>query len=214
MIEFEDREAAGRALATALSDYRGQEGVVCALPRGGVPLGAVLASTLKMPLDLLIPRKIGHPMNPEYAIGAIAENGELVSNKAEIKRLDPAWLRAKIDAEKKESQRRRLQYLGQRTSPDARGKILIIVDDGIATGLTMEAAILDARARQAAQIVVAVPVAPEDVIKTLGRRVDRVVSLVPAQAFRGSVGAHYRKFPQLSDAEVISLLAGQQADPS
>ena len=146
-MRFKDRTDAGKKLAQALKKYQNQDGVVYALPRGGVVLGAIVARDLHMSLDLLIPRKIGHPLQPEYAICAVVENGEIVCNQQEVARVDPQWFRQEVEAERQEARRRRELYLGGRDPAPVAGKTAIIVDDGIATGLTMEVSISDARRR-------------------------------------------------------------------
>lgn len=205
-MRFRDRTDAGRRLAQALDRFRGQAGVVYALPRGGVPLGTEVARHLDMPLDLLIPRKIGHPFHPEYAICAVPEHGERVCNPREEERVDPAWLERAEAHERAEARRRRELYCTA-PAPDVAGKLAIIVDDGIATGLTMRAAIRDARQRHPSQIVVAIPVAPADTAALLESEVDEVVTLDTPIYYRGSVGSYYESFDQTSDDEVIHLLA-------
>ncbi|WP_017926081.1 phosphoribosyltransferase [Thioalkalivibrio sp. HL-Eb18] len=205
-MRFRDRTDAGRRLAQALDRFRGQPGVVYALPRGGVPLGAEVARHLDMPLDLLIPRKIGHPFHPEYAICAVPEQGERVCNRREEERIDPEWLEHAEARARAEARRRRELYCTT-PAPDVAGRLAIIVDDGIATGLTMRAAIRDARLRRPSQIVVAIPVAPADTAELLEAEVDHVVTLDRPVYYRGSVGSYYESFEQTSDDEVIDLLA-------
>jgi predicted phosphoribosyltransferase len=135
-MRFANRQEAGRKLAEALDGFRGQAGVVYALPRGGVPLGQEVARRLGMPLDILIPRKIGHPMQPEYAICAVPEHGQRVCNPREEASVDPNWLAEAEASERAEARRRRSLY-GRADAPSVAGKLAIIVDDGIATGLTM-----------------------------------------------------------------------------
>lgn len=205
-MRFDDRNEAGTRLAHALDRYRGQAGVVYALPRGGVPLGVVVARHLGMPLDLLIPRKIGHPFHPEYAVCAVPERGERVCNPREAERLDPDWLEQAEARERAEARRRRQLYCTA-PSPDVAGKLAIIVDDGIATGLTMRAAIRDARQRAPRHLVVAIPVAPAETAALLETEVDELVTLDIPEYYRGSVGAYYEDFEQTTDDEVIALLA-------
>ena len=205
-MRFRDRTDAGKKLAQALKQYRNQDGVVYALPRGGVVLGVEVARELGMPLDLLIPRKIGHPLQPEYAIGAVVENGEMVINQSEVTRVDPQWFRREVAVEREEARRRRELYLGGREPAPVAGKVAIIVDDGIATGLTMEVAIRDARQRQPAHLVVAVPVAPADTVERFSREVDEFVVLDHSPYYLGAVGAYYDSFYQVSDEEVVALL--------
>jgi len=205
-MRFRDRADAGKQLAQALKKYQRQDGVVYALPRGGVVLGAIVARALDMPLDLLIPRKIGHPLQPEYAICAIVENGELVCNQQEVARVDPSWFEQVVAAERHEARRRRESYLGGREPAPVEGKTAIVVDDGIATGLTMEVAIRDVKRRQPAHLVVAVPVAPPDTVERLSREVDDFIVLDRARYFLGAIGAYYDRFDQVTDEEVIALL--------
>lgn len=205
-MRFRDRTDAGKQLAAALAQYRGQAGVVLALPRGGVVLGVEVARSLGMPLDLVIPRKIGHPHQPEYAIAAVAENGELAANEAEVRRVDPAWFRDTVAREQAEARRRRELYLGGRAPLPLAGKLAILVDDGIATGLTMFAAIRDTKSRNPARTVVAVPIAPADTVEHLRREVDAVVTLDEGEYFLGAVGAYYDVFDQVSDSEVVALM--------
>jgi len=205
-MRFRDRTDAGKQLSTALERYRGQAGVVLALPRGGVVLGVEVAEGLGLPLDLVIPRKIGHPLQPEYAIAAVAESGELAANEAEVRRVDSAWFRDAVARETAEAKRRRALYLGGRAPLPLAGKLAILVDDGIATGLTMFAAIRDVKRRRPAQTVVAVPVAPSDTIERLRREVDSVVTLDDGEYFLGAVGAYYDAFPQVSDSEVVTMM--------
>ena len=205
-MRFRDRADAGKKLAQALKKYQGQNGVVYALPRGGVVLGAEVASALGMPLDLLIPRKIGHPLQPEYAIGAVVESGEMVSNQREVARVDPQWFRQEVEAERQEARRRRELYLGGREPAPVEGKTAIIVDDGIATGLTMEASIREVRRRKPGHLVVAVPVAPPDTVERMSREVDEFVVLDRSPYYLGAVGAYYDSFYQVTDEEVVALL--------
>lgn len=205
-MHFRDRAEAGRLLAQALKKYQKQDGVVYALPRGGVVLGVEVARALGVPLDLLIPRKIGHPLQPEYAICAVVENGEMVCNQQEVARVDPQWFRREVEAERQEARRRRELYLGGREPSPVEGRTAIIVDDGIATGLTMEVSIRDALRRRPAQLVVAVPVAPPDTVQRLAREVNEFTVLDPSPYYLGAVGAYYDRFPQVTDEEVIALL--------
>lgn len=203
---FKNRTDAGIKLAAALQHYKGMDAVVYALPRGGVVLGVEIAKALKLPLDLVIPRKIGHPHNPEYAICAVTEHGELLCNEAERRAVDPAWLKQAVEKEIQEATRRRETYLKGRPSVAVEGKTAIIVDDGIATGLTMRAAIKDLRARHPAKVVVAIPVCPADTAEVLRREADELVVLDIPLVYLGAVGAYYQDFPQVSDEEVIEFL--------
>ncbi len=207
-MRFADRREAGRQLAEALERFRGQPGVVYALPRGGVSLGLEVARYLDMPLDVLIPRKIGHPLQPEYAICAVPEQGERVCNRREEAAVDPNWLADAESRERAEASRRRALY-GRADAPSVGGKLAIIVDDGIATGLTMRAAIRDAAARGPSRVVVAIPVVPASTAAQLETEADELVALEITDQYLGAVGAYYDRFPQVSDHEVIAML--QQA---
>jgi len=203
---FIDRVDAGKQLAARLGKYHGRA-VVYALPRGGVMVGAEIAKELEAPLDLILVRKIGHPANPEYAIGAVAEGGEPVYNEAERQAVDEAWLAAAVRQERAENERRRQDYFPEDyKTPDVRDKVAILTDDGIATGLTMEAAVAALSTHHPKEIVVAVPVAPGDSVAHLKTVADEVIVLDSPDNFRGAVGAHYQNFPQVEDDEVIEIL--------
>lgn len=205
---FHDRAAAAKELAAALVKYKGaQNTIVVALPRGGVVLGRVIADVLELPLDIVVPRKIGHPGNEEYAIGAITETGDAIWNEEEYSRIDKRDLARSIEKEQREAKRRLTLYragLGQR---DFTGKTVLVVDDGIATGLTMFAAIKTLKTLGASDIIAAVPGGPEDTIKKLKK--DKTVTAVIVLEIPDSfvaVGQLYEKFDQVEDDEVITLM--------
>ena len=205
--KFVDRTEAGIRLAKELSAYAGKKDtVVCALPRGGVVLGVEVARELELPLDLLIPRKIGHPTQPEFAIAAVTEDGGLIEELAETSAVDREWFKEAVDKERQEARRRRETYLSGRPAHSLKGKTVIIVDDGIATGLTMKAAIDDAKNKGASQVVVAIPFCPKGSIEDLKLIADQVVTIFVPRFFLGSVGAYYEEFSQVEDAEVIQLM--------
>jgi predicted phosphoribosyltransferase len=204
---FRDREEAGKQLARALDGYRGTDAVVLALPRGGVVVGERVAKGLGLPLDIVVARKVGHPTNPEYAICAVDERGTRLCNEAELKRIDKKWLNQAVEQEQQEAQRRIVLYRGKRAPTAITGKTVIIVDDGVATGLTMRLAVQAVKAQWPKKIVVAVPVVPSDVAQKIKREVEELVVLLPPEEFLGAVGAHYNYFPQVEDAEVIRLLS-------
>lgn len=205
-MRFRDRTDAGVQLAEALQKYRGQPAVVYALPRGGVVIGAIVAHRLGVPLDLTIPRKVGHPTSPETAMCAVAEHGYLLCNHL-AQTVDTATLQRLVAQEVAEAKRRRELYLAGRQRPKVTGKTAIVVDDGIATGLTMRVAIHELQEQQPAHLIVAVPVAPADTVEQLRAEVDDVIVLeiIPSEHF-GAVGAHYDTFDQVSDTEVITLI--------
>jgi len=203
---FKDRNDAGRQLAEKLAQYRGQDAVVLALPRGGVVVGREIAKTLGLPLDIVVTRKIGHPNNPEYAIGAVDSMGAVMLNDAEAATVNQAWLADEIKREIQEAMRRVKEYRGNRKPIVISGKTALIVDDGIATGLTMRLAVRSVMAQNPARTVVAVPVAPVETINDLRREADEVIVLEPPEKFLGAVGAHYIEFEQVGDDTVIRLL--------
>ena len=206
MIQFKDRQDAGRQLARALREYSDGDSVIYALPRGGVVLGSEIANTLHIPLDLVITRKIGHPSNPEYAICAVSEDGELVCNEVEKAFVNKDWLKNAVAKEVKEAARRREVYLRGIKHIPATNITAIVVDDGIATGLTIKAALQSLRKEKPKKLMVAIPVAPHDTLNELRGSADEVVVLEDAKDYLGAVGAYYAYFPQVTDEEVIKLL--------
>lgn len=203
---FQDRADAGKKLSEELLEYKNQDAVVYALPRGGIAIGIEISIALEIPLDLIIARKIGHPQNQEYAIAAVSQNGEVVSNPTEVGQVGAEWFQSRIDEERGEAQRRFDVYMKGRKSIDPLGKIAILVDDGIATGLTIEAAILDLKKRKPARLILAVPVGPSETIRRLCQEIDECVVLKAPKYFQGAVGEYYAHFPQLSDADAIRML--------
>lgn len=206
---FHDRSDAGKLLAQALKKYQGKEVVVLALPRGGVVTALEVAKYLKAPLDLVIVRKIGHPIQPEYAIAAIAEDGTLIGNEEELQAVDQEWLKEEKERQRLEAKRRRELYLKGRKKVSVENKIAILVDDGIATGLTMRVGIKELRARKPKKIVVAVPVSPKSTADLLKLEADEFVGLkVPRdEDFLGAISAYYEDFAQVEDYQVITLLS-------
>jgi len=202
---FQDRTEAGKKLAVSLEGYRDTDAVVYALPRGGVAVGIEVATHLNVPLDLIIARKIGHPLSPEYAIGAVTETGEPIWNEAELSSTTKQWRESQIQQARGEAKRRRLSYLGSQPNIPAKDKTAIVVDDGIATGLTMIAAIADLRKRRPKEVVVAVPVAPKDTVEKLKNLTERTVVLhIPDGTF-WAIGNYYLNFGQVEDEEVKGL---------
>ncbi len=203
---FENRADAGKKLADALENYKSKDAVVYALPRGGVVLGYEVAKKLGAPLDLVITRKIGHPSQPEYAVCAVAEDGHMICNEDERAALDKKWFESEVEKERKEARRRREKYLSGRKPVSCRGKTAIIVDDGIATGLTMFLAVDEVKHENPKEIVIAVPVVPKDTAEKIKKKAKLVALDIP-EIYRGAVGAYYDNFPQVSDEEVIELLS-------
>lgn len=203
---FQDRTDAGQKLAEKVTEYSGRGDVLLyALPRGGVVVGAEIAKALRLPLDVIVTRKIGAPFNEEYAIGALAETGESVWNETERVATDPTALQKIVDAEKKEANRRIKTYRAGRSLPAFDGKTVLLIDDGVATGLTIRAAIAAAGHQRAKQVVIVVPHGAKDTMKQLRKEVDRVICL-SEPAWYGSVGQYYETFPQTSDEEVLAIL--------
>lgn len=211
---FADRREAGRRLAHELSDYQGQNAIVLALPRGGVIIGCEVARALDLALDVIITRKIGAPGNPEYAIGAVSEDGDVQFNEKEIAILGipEAYVREEVAVQRRETERRTLLYRAGRGLPDLAGRVVVLVDDGIATGFTVLATIRALRSHSPAEIVLAVPVAPPSVVLALRPEVDKVACLATPEPFM-AVGAWYRHFEQVSDEEVRACLEDCRQQP-
>jgi predicted phosphoribosyltransferase len=203
---FNDRNDAGKLLAKKLAKYRDKDAVVLALPRGGVVVGYEVAQALGLPLDIIVVCKIGHPNDPEYALGAVDEKRTFLCNELERVSVDKAWLAEEIERQRQKASRRVAAYRGERKAKEIKGKVAIIVDDGVATGLTMRLAIAKVREQKPARVVIAVPVAAPDVARELRREADEFITLAPPEEFTGAVGAHYRAFEQVEDKEVIRLL--------
>jgi putative phosphoribosyl transferase len=206
---FADRRAAGRQLAARLHRLRQDEPLVLAMPRGGVPVGFEVAQELKAPLDVLLVRKIGVPWQPELALGAVVDGADpqVLINEGLANELavESSYITSETARQLSEIERRRRVYLGGKPPPALAGRTIIIVDDGIATGSTVRAALRAVRKAGARRIVLAVPVAPEDTIEQLRAEVDDIVCLSSPRPFI-AVGAHYAEFPQLADADVVALL--------
>jgi putative phosphoribosyl transferase len=208
-MPFLDRSDAGRQLARALAGYRDQQPVILALPRGGVPVAAEVAAALDAPLDLILVRKLGVPAEPELAMGAVVDGAApiVVRNEDVIRLTDvgEAEFNATRDAELAEIERRRLRYLGDRERADVAGRTAIVIDDGIATGATIRAALRATRMRIPKKLVVAVPIAPPDSLEALRGEADDIVC-VEQHDLLGAIGAYYADFQQVSDQEVIETL--------
>ena len=207
MAFFSDRVDAGKRLASALKDFSGKKGIVLAIPRGGVVVGYMIAKALNLPLDVIIPRKIGAPDNPELAIGAVAEDGTAILDGNLIKYLGVSreYIKEETERQKQEIGRRLKLYRQDASYPNLKGLDVIVVDDGIATGSTMKAALASVKNRGAASITVAVPVGPPSTIDELEKMADRVVCLHTPEFFQ-AIGEFYTDFSQTSDEEVIGLL--------
>ncbi len=203
---FKDRVEAGKKLAGFFDYTDGKNAVVYALPRGGVVVGVEIAKAIHAPLDLIITRKIGHPNQSEYAVGAVAENGHSVLSK-EVLGIDKQIFKKEVEKQKQEARRRREIYLGKRQPISCKGKTAILVDDGIATGLTIKAAIKELKLHyNPKKIIIAVPVTPRDIADELKKMGVEVKSILITSDFLGSIGAYYQNFPPVGDKEVISFL--------
>jgi predicted phosphoribosyltransferase len=205
-MRFKNRTEAGKLLAHALGAYRDAEAIVYGIPRGGVVVAAEVANFLHAPLDLVIPRKIGHPNDPEYAIGAVTESGQLICDPTDQTWLNIEWLADAAKRELSEAKNRRKRYDTGVQRPSASGKTAIVVDDGIATGMTIFAAILDVQETGPGRVVLAVPVMPAEALSTLRRYADDVVALEIPQVYAGAISAYYNTFDQVTDEEVVGLL--------
>jgi predicted phosphoribosyltransferase len=210
MMGFENRLDAGRKLARALASYKDQHPVILALPRGGVPVAAEVAAALEAPLDLILVRKIGVPIQPELAMGAVVDGGApiIVRNEDVIRLagIDESEFKAICDNELAEIERRRQRYLGDRRRIAVAGRVVIIIDDGIATGATTRAALRATRMRKPSKLVLAVPVAPTDALAAMRAEADEVVCLEDHEFF-GAIGYYYSDFSQTADEEVIDAVA-------
>ncbi len=213
MALFRDRVDAGEKLARALGALAGQNVVVIGLPRGGVPVAAEVARALGAPLDVLIVRKLGHPRQPELAVGALAQGGFSVRNEGLMAGVSEADFARVLAREQRELERRADAYRGGRPPLDLKGKQAVLVDDGLATGATMRAAVAAAKGAGAARVIVAVPVAAREARELLEGEADRVVCLAEPVGF-SSVGSWYADFGQTTDAEVTALLATSVAGRS
>ena len=208
MFILRDREEAGRLLAEQLGAYRGDpNALILALPRGGVAVGYTLSLALRLPLDVLIVRKLGAPGNPEYAVGALAEGGALYLNQEGmgVLGLRRGDLDQPIRVQEEEIVRRQTLYRGGRSLPHMTGKTILLVDDGIATGSTFFASIEAVKRLKPDRLVAAIPVGPRETLLLVQRQVDELVSLTTPSSFF-AVGNHYEEFTQVEDAAVVRYL--------
>mgnify|MGYP002623392101 CR=1 FL=1 len=212
---IENREVAGRELAARLAPLAAERPVVLALPRGGVPVAAPIAAALGVPLELLLVRKLGAPGQPELAIGALVDGDppQMVLNEEIVAAIgaSSAWVLRERERQLDEMARRRALLLGDRPPPRLQGRAVVLVDDGVATGATVSAALQAVTAAGAAHVILAVPVIAADVAARFRARGVEVVALLEPHEL-GSVGGFYRDFHQLSDAEVLRLLSPPAAD--
>ena len=206
MKTFSNRIEAGKKLATAL-DKIGKSAIVLAVPRGGVVVGFEVAKAFNVPLDVVIARKIGAPDNPELAIGAVAEDGTTILDDRLVKMLQVSedYIRQEVERQKTEIQRRLLRYRGNVPYPSLSNREVLVVDDGVATGATLKAALMSIRKKGSKSVTVAVPVGPPHTIHELKKLADRVVCLQMQEPFY-AIGEFYENFEQTEDEEVIKLL--------
>jgi putative phosphoribosyl transferase len=204
---FANREAAGEALTDALAYYRGADVLVLGLPRGGVPVAARVAEELDAELDVIVVRKLPSPISTELAIGAVTADGERYLNDGLISELavSDMFLAAVTGVQRAEAKQREQQFRGNRPPPRITGRIVILVDDGLATGATMHAAVRSVRKQHPAHLIVAAPVGSHEACEALAHEADEVVCPWRPQPF-GAVGLHYQSFVQTSDAEVQQIL--------
>jgi putative phosphoribosyl transferase len=212
-LSFRDRAEAGRQLVPHLMAYEDQNPVVLALPRGGVPVAFEVARALQAPLDLIFVRKIGAPGHAEFGLGAVVDGAhpQVVLNEEALDhvRVPPGYIEQETERQLQEIERRREHYLAGRRPIDVEGRVVIVVDDGIATGSTVRAALKGLSHARPARLVLAVPVAPADTIKRLRTEADEVICLMAPEEFY-AVGEHYDDFRQTSDREVTTLLDDAQ----
>lgn len=200
---FKDRYEAAMQLAKKLEKYKNKNGIVLAVPRGGVPVGYYIAKELDLPLEIILSKKIGHPQNPEYAIGSVSLQGTIINdNLIDVSKdyLNKEAERISVGLKEKFK-----LYMGNRKPTDLKDKIVIVVDDGIATGNTILATLEMIKKSNPKEIIIAVPVAPPDTARKLSKLVDEFVCLLTPEDFMG-VGQFYRNFSQVSDEEVIKFL--------
>ncbi|PXW91341.1 putative phosphoribosyltransferase [Nitrosomonas sp. Nm84] len=203
---FADRIAAARKLAEALSDYRDKHPLILAIPRGAVPMAKVIAQQLNGEMDVVLVRKLRAPDNPEFAIGSIDESGWIyLADYAERAGADQDYMNQEVSVQMETIRQRRMQYTPNRPLVNPAGRIVIVIDDGLATGSTMIAALHALRDKRPAELVCAIPVAPPDTLKKLQGKADRIVCLSSPRDFC-AVGQFYADFPQVTDEEVMACL--------
>ena len=204
---FANRVEAGKRLASALADFVSKDGIVLAIPRGGVVVGFEVARALGLPLDVIVPRKIGAPDNPELAIGAITEDGNIILDGKLVSYLGVSedYIKSESEIQKLEIDRRLKIYRGDVPRPNLKNRDVIIVDDGIATGSTMKAALASVRKSGAETVVIAIPVGPPSTIRELEKQADRVICIYTPESFY-AIGEFYEAFAQTENDEVSELL--------
>lgn len=204
---FKNRAEAGRTLAGLLSQYANTKTVVYCLPRGGAVVGSEVAKILNVPLDIIITRKISHPKDPEFAIASVTETGEVLLNSRDPSVEKESWFESQKKIAQDEARRRRGIYLGSRERISCKGKNAIIVDDGVATGLSIILAIREIKKDIPWKTITAVPVISQNIVFDIKKETDEFVCPLVDENFRGSVGAYYEDFGEISDDEVIEVLS-------
>lgn len=208
-MRFQDRQDAGRRLAEELAaGCEGQDGIVYALPHGGAVVGAEVAHRLELPLDLVVTRKIGHPYNADYPIGAVTETGEPVINRLEAARVQVEWISRCVSAERLRARRERERYVGGRAPLAAAGKLAILVDEGVASGFSMRAAIRALRQQGPARLIVAVPIVVAHVAAELEREADDVIALARPEndGLPARIETAYERFPPVTEEDMVKAL--------
>lgn len=212
-MPFYDRKEAGQRLAQKLKPQKlkPKNSIILALPRGGVIVAKEVAKVLKIPLDIIVVRKIGYPQNPEYAIGAVGESGKAVLGKEELG-ISKEYIEEQIKKERQEIERRLREYRGERETPDLKDKTVLLIDDGLATGLSMKAAVKEVEVKNPDKVIVAVPVAPPETVEELKKEADlprgkagKIICLETPSPFF-AIGNFYTNFPQITDQEVKEAL--------
>jgi predicted phosphoribosyltransferase len=206
IMVFDNRVEAGQKLAEKLKNYQDRNTVVYGLPRGGVVIGAQIAKALNCPLEVIVARKIGHPLQPEFGIAAVTENGHLVENEKYTATVDENWYSLEIERQITTAQHRRTLYQSGLPKKVPHPPLAILTDDGVATGLTTQAALIDLKQRKPEKLILAVPVIPKEITGELAGMVDEIITFPLEEEFLGAVGAYYQNFPQVSDDEVVSYL--------
>lgn len=203
---FNDRADAGRQLAEKLRKYSGANSILLAIPRGGVTVAYEISKELKIPVDVIIVRKVGHPYNPEYALGAVGVDGSFI-HTAHVQGVSQEYIDSMVREKQSEAKERYLELRGDKPPIDLKDKIAILVDDGVATGSTMLMAVMLVKEKNPKKIVIAVPVAPPDTIKQLEKVADEVINLLAPYGFM-AIGQYYRDFSQVSTEEAKRMLEG------